>query len=314
MVEPQDALFQFNEDWGKVTEFESSRDGRELVMEEMVSLLTLELDQLEVSEATMAAVKLPVRKIEPEVGLEDVNKLGINQLIGRGKSTFRGSIATRVHNIGLAASRLNGVLVKPGATFSFNANLGEVSAATGYRQAYVIRSGRTELDDGGGVCQVSTTFFRAILDAGLPVKERRAHSYRVGYYEQDAKPGLDATVFAPRVDLKFRNDTPAYILIQSEFDRARRTLKFDLYGTSDGRIVESSTPRVWDVSEPPEDVYQDDPSLPTGEVKQIEYKAWGAKAAFDWKVMRGDEVLQERTFYSSYKPWGAVYLRGVGPQ
>jgi vancomycin resistance protein YoaR len=192
--------------------------------------------------------------------------------------------------------------------------VGDISLATGYQQAYVIRDGRTVLGDGGGVCQVSTTLFRAILAAGLPIVERHAHSYRVGYYEQDSKPGLDATVFAPSADLKFTNDTSAYILIQSQVDKSKMTLEFDLYGTSDERKAELGKVRVWDVSDPPPDLYEDDPTLPAGTVKQVDYKAWGAKAAFDWKVTRGEEVLQERTFYSNYQPWQAVFLRGTAGQ
>ena len=86
---------------------------------------------------------------------------------------------------------------------------------------------------------------------------------------------------------------------------------FKLYGTSDGRLVNLSKSRVWEVVAPPPDLYIDDATLPAGTVKQTEHAAWGAKVAFDWKVTRGEEVLQERTFYSNYRSWQAVYLRGT---
>ena len=161
------------------------------------------------------------------------------------------------------------------------------------------------------MCQVSTTLFRAILAAGVPIEERTAHAYRVHYYEKDSQPGFDATIFTPEVDLKFKNDTPAYILIQTTVDEARNKLTFELYGAGDGRKVEISKSRVWDVTPPPPALYQDDPTLSKGVVKQVDWAAWGAKAAFDWKVTRGADVLQERTFYSNYRPWQAVFLKGT---
>jgi vancomycin resistance protein YoaR len=239
--------------------------------------------------------------------------LGINELIGRGSSTFRGSISGRIYNIGLASSKFDGVLVAPGDVVSFNNIVGDISSLTGYKTAYVIKDGRTVLGDGGGVCQVSTTLFRAALDAGLPIVERRAHSYRVGYYEQDSGPGLDATVYAPTTDLKFKNDTPAYILIQTIYNAKNYSLVFEIYGTDDGRISNITKPVITSSSPPPDDLYIDDPSLPAGTIKQIDYKAWGAKTQFDYKVERNDEVLIDKTFYSNYRPWQAVFLKGTGP-
>jgi vancomycin resistance protein YoaR len=168
------------------------------------------------------------------------------------------------------------------------------------------------LGDGGGVCQVSTTLFRAVLNAGLPITERQPHAYRVSYYEQDIGPGFDATVFLPSPDLKFKNNTPSYLLIQTKVDQVNKKLTFDIYGTSDGRKVEISPVRIWDKQPPPPDLYQDDPTLPAGTIKQVEHKSWGAKVAFDYKIVRGEEVLSEKTFYSVYRPWQAVYLRGTG--
>jgi vancomycin resistance protein YoaR len=91
------------------------------------------------------------------------------------------------------------------------------------------------------------------------------------------------------------------------------TLAFEIYGTDDGRIATISKPVTTNVVPPPEDLYQDDPTLPTGTVKQIEYKAWGAKVTFNYRVERAGEVLQQKTFVSNYRPWQAVYLRGTGP-
>jgi vancomycin resistance protein YoaR len=305
---PQNASFQFTNN--KVTLFRPAVDGVVLDTDLFTEKVVEALETLEKSEEKISLV-IPVKKKAPDITTESVNNLGIKELIGRGYSTFKGSIAGRIHNVVLASSKISGVLIKPGEIFSFNKTLGDVSAATGFQQAYIIKEGRTVLGDGGGVCQVSSTLFRAALDAGLPIEERWPHSYRVSYYEQGFGPGLDATVFDPSYDLKFRNDTPGHILIQAYTDTNNLKLTFELYGTNDGRISVISPPKIWSETPPPPDLYQDDPTLPVGTVKQVDWKAWGAKVSFDYKVTRGTEVLQQKTFYSNYSPWRAIFLKGT---
>ncbi|MEK7154529.1 MAG: VanW family protein [Patescibacteria group bacterium] len=292
---------------GRVEEFAPAREGVVVKQNELTKMVIDNLDHIDKN----VALEIPVITTQPTIKTSAVNTLGIKERLARGESDFSGSIPNRIFNLKKAAGNMNGILVSPGETFSFNKYVGDVSAAGGYRQAYVIKEGRTVLGDGGGVCQVSTTLFRAVLNAGLPVEERTAHAYRVHYYEEGSEPGFDATIFTPDVDFKFKNDTLAYILIQTTVDEANTKLYFDLYGTSDGRRVEISKARVWDVSPPPPALYQDDPSLRSGQVRQVDFPAWGAKVAFDWKVTRGAEVLQQRTFYSNFRPWQAIYLRGT---
>jgi len=307
--EPQDAEFEFVE--GKVKEFTPAKDGIKIIegggyrISEGIQELMQNIDNI--------SVEIPVEYTTPKVTTEEVNSLGIVERIGRGDSYYFHSIANRVYNVALAAERVSRALIAPGEEFSFNQTVGEITAATGYRTAYVITNGRTELGDGGGVCQVSTTMFRAALNAGLPITERFAHAYRVGYYEQNAKPGLDATVYTPSKDLKFVNDTPGHILIQVTVDEPNRHLVIELYGTRDGRVSLLSPVRVWGESPPPPDLYQDDPSLPAGEIKQVDWAAWGAKTAFDYRVEREGETIFSKTFTSNFKPWQNVYLRGTGP-
>ncbi len=308
---PQEPKFNFTE--GKVVEFQPATDGIELDQDKLKQKITEEIDALENSEEKTRSFDAPVKRTPPETTTDKVNNLGIKELIGRGTSRFRGSIPSRVHNVVLASSRLNGILIKPGDTFSFNDALGDVSQFTGYQQAYVIREGKTVLGDGGGVCQVSTTFFRAALNAGLPILERQAHAYRVGYYEQDGGPGLDATVYGPTPDLKIKNDTPAHVLITAKADPKNYTLVFEFYGTSDGRVATITKPIVSGVTAPGDDLYIDDPTLPAGTIKQTEHRAYGARVTFNYLVQRAGEVVYKKTFLSSYRPWQAVYLRGTGP-
>jgi len=306
---PKNATFQFSE--GKVTVFGMEEEGIKIDQQKTLAQINILLKKISDGESEEETLLLPYEKIPPQIKTSDINGFGIKEQLGKGVSYFRGSISSRIHNLTLASLKLNGLLIPPGEVFSFNQSLGEVSRSTGYREAYIIKEGKTVLGDGGGVCQVSTTLFRAALAAGLPIIERHAHAYRVSYYEQNSPPGIDATVWNPNADLKFKNDTPAYILIQGRIDEKNQELTFEIYGTSDGRVVEMGKPRIWDQTPPPPDLYQDDPTLPVGTIKQVDWKAWGAKVAFDWKVTRGEEILEEQTFYSVYRPWQAVYLRGT---
>lgn len=202
------------------------------------------------------------------------------------------------------------MLIPQGAEFSFNDTIGDISAQSGYKPAYVIKAGKTVLGDGGGVCQVSTTFFRAALNTGLPITERHAHAYRVGYYENDSKPGLDATIYTPDVDLKIKNDTPGAILIQTEVDEENNLLYFKFYGKKDSRKVELSPVTITNIQPALPPVYQDDQTLKKGIVKQVDFPASGATASFTYKVTKGTEIIEDETFVSNYRPWQAVYLVG----
>lgn len=288
----------------KVREFLPSLEGKKLDTDKTTVEIIDALTNTGPKEIT-----LPVVITQPKITTDRVNDFGIKELLGQGSSYFAGSIENRIYNINLAASKLNGTLIPLSEIFSFNNTVGDISASSGYKQAYVIKSGRTVLDDGGGVCQVSTTLFRAILNSGLPIVERTAHAYRVGYYEQKFPPGLDATVFAPTVDLKFKNDTSKYILIQAY--TYGLSLYINIYGTSDGRITTLSAPVVTNQTPPPPELRQDDPGLPKGSVKQVDWPAWGANVVFTRVVKRGSETLISETFKSFYKPWQAVYLVGT---
>ncbi len=306
----ENALFQFTK--GKVIAFKPSKKGRVVHVQKLRERFVEALLSAIQTNTKLIILPIPIDTIEPIISTKQTNSFGIKELIGRGYSEFPGSIAGRIHNVALAAAKLNGVLIPPGTTFSFNDTVGDISAATGYQSAYIIKDGRTVLGDGGGVCQVSTTLFRAALNAGLPVTERSAHSYRVHYYEDDgSKAGLDATVFNPTEDLKFINDTPVYILIQTKIDLANVNLAFEFYGATDGRKAEILNHVVGGISAPPPALYQDDPTLPVGTVKQVDFAAWGAKASFDYRVTKEGKVIFEKTFVSNYRPWQAVYLKGV---
>jgi vancomycin resistance protein YoaR len=305
-IAPINAKFSISD--GKVQTFAPEVNGLEIDKDQ------LKLDILEgayKNNSDEVIIDIPVKEVEPQVKTTDVNNLGIKELIGSGTSHFAGSISSRIYNINLAASRVNNTLIAPGVSFSFDQTVGDISALNGYQQAYVIENGKTVLGDGGGVCQVSTTLFRAGMAAGLPIIERHAHAYRVHYYEEDADPGLDATIYSPTVDFKFKNDTTNYILIQTQIDLTNLVLTFNLYGTHDGRVSQITKPVLWGYQPAPPALYTNDPTLPVGVIKQIDFAASGIKSQFEYTVTKEGVVINHQTFYSNFQPWQAKFLRGT---
>ncbi len=296
----QDAKFQLSN--GRVTEFINSQEGREIDWGKTMGLLDLVINNSGELEIAIA-----VNTAEPKVYNQDVNDLGIVELLGTGESDFRGSPVNRVHNIGIGADTLNGVLIKPGEEFSLLAALGEIDGEHGYRQELVIKGDQTIPEYGGGLCQIGTTVFRGAIASGMPITARRNHSYRVFYYEP---AGTDATIYNPWPDFKFVNDTDYHILIQTRIEGTK--LYFDYWGTSDERIVQITEPVIYNIVAPPVKKIIKTLELAPGQVKCTESAHNGADAKFDYSVQYPDEEEPlETTFYSHYIPWQEVCLLGV---
>lgn len=256
----------------------------------------------------------------PDVGDDaTAEQLGIIELVSVEKSYFYGSSAARIKNIQTAASRFHGLLVPPGGTFSMGDVLGDVSLDNGYAEALIIFGNRTIKGVGGGVCQVSTTLFRTVFFGGYPVEERHPHAYRVSYYEQTASgsvnpklAGLDATVFVPVVDFRFTNDTPNWLLMETYVNTSARWLTWKFYSTSDGRMVDWDTTGLMNEVEPPKPLYQENPELKKGEIKQVDWEAEGADVVVYRTVNRDGQVYLNDEFSTHYMPWRAVYEYGPG--
>ena len=172
----------------------------------------------------------------------------------------------------------------------------------------------TVLGVGGGICQVATTAFRAAFYGGFPIVERWPHAYRVGYYELGGfGPGLDATIYSPLVDFRFRNDTPHHLLIKTDVDSANARLRFLFYSTDMGRDVEMIGPETGDPTPPEAPVYEYDPSMPAGTIRQVERSHNGLDVVVE-RIVRNSEgvVLFEDTFVSNFVPWPARYKFGEG--
>lgn len=237
------------------------------------SLRTLE-EMLRTSQNTKLSIPLKSTVTPAKVSAETLSNLGITELIGTATTNFRGSPKNRIYNINRAVQDFNGIIIDAGATFSFVDHLGEVDGEHGYLPELVIKNNKTEPEFGGGICQVSTTVFRAALQSGLKITERRNHAYPVQYY----KPyGMDATIYIPKPDLQFKNNTPGAILLVPEVDGT--LLTFSVYGTRDGRTTAIDGPHILE-------------SNPDGSMKTV----------FTQTVTDGSgQVFINDSFWSNYK-------------
>lgn len=252
-------------------------------------------------------VRLTVKLQFPDIDSSKISQYGLKELVATGTTSFARSPSNRIHNITVGASAINGVLLKPGEEFSTLKQLGKIDASTGYLPELVIKDNKTIPEYGGGLCQVSTTLFRTALNAGMKITERQNHSYRVSYYEPPI--GMDATIYDPAPDFKFINNYDSYIFIQSKIVGTKIT--FEFYGTKDARVVEQSTPEMFDVYGPPAAIEVPTDTLAVGERQLIEKGHQGASAKFHYKVTRGDEVLQETDFLSKYIALPEKWLVGT---
>ncbi|MBI5037489.1 MAG: VanW family protein [Candidatus Kerfeldbacteria bacterium] len=287
---------------GRVTEFQPAEEGRTVD----IAASVVELNAMIQSDAQSA--QLVVDIIAPEATEGSALSYGIKELIGEGRSNFKGSPANRRHNIGVGASALNGLMIKPGEEFSLINALGEIDGEHGYKQELVIKGNKTVPEYGGGLCQIGTTTFRSVLDAGLKITERKNHSYRVSYYEP---AGTDATIYDPAPDFKFINDTGHHVLLTTEINGDE--LVFRLYGTDDGRTVSLTNPRIYNLAPPGPTKLIETTDLAPGVKKCTEKAHTGADAEFNRTVTYANGEVMEETFRSHYKPWQEVCLIGVEP-
>ena len=250
---------------------------------------------------------------EPEVKADAIaENLGITEPVSVVSTYFYDSGSARVQNISTAAAAFHGLLVAPGETLSMAEVMGDVSLDNGYAEALIIFGDRTIKGVGGGVCQVSTTLFRAAFFGGYPIVERHPHAYRVGYYEQGPSspgPGLDATVFIPIVDFKFTNDREDWLLLETYVYGNQLLWKF--YSTSDGREVEWTKEETNEV-EAPEPLYKENPDLPKDEIRQVDWEADGLDVYIERVVIREGETLFTDQIETHYLPWRAIFEYGPG--
>jgi vancomycin resistance protein YoaR len=305
----QDARFQFN--GGNLKVLRASRQGRSLDQKATVQMVHAALL------AGERTVNLPVEVVEPSVSSENPQSLGITELIDRGSTSFAGGIPEKKANIKLAAQRLNGVVVAPGATFSFNEAVGPTTIDSGFQWGFGIESGangpKTVPSVAGGICQVATTLFQPVFWSGYQLEERYWHLYWIPAYTSRGVVGLDVTVDGDAgLDFKWTNTTETYVLVQADTDDAN--VYFGLYGKKPSWKVQVDE-AVISNRVPPDTkpIAQEEPTLPWGRTLTVET----ARDGFDAQVVR--RVIppdggkpRELSLKSTYQPAHTVTLVGTG--
>lgn len=308
-IEEQDARLVIEE--GRVSEFVESEQGVEVQSELVAQTLT----QFIQNPAPDASSVIAVAVIEPSVKTGDVNDLGITEILGTGTSSYRGSPWNRRQNIQNGVDLLNGLLIAPGEIFSLIDALKPFTLDNGYLPELVIKGDSIEPELGGGLCQIGTTTFRATMNSGLQIDERRNHSLVVSYYNDpsNGNPGTDATLYEPAPDFKFTNDTGRHILFQAENLTETQELRFTIWGTSDGRKGSYTAPVVHRWIPVGETRYVETEDLEPGE-EECQEAHIGADTSFTYSVIKPTGETDEIEYSSHYRPLPRICLVGIEPE
>jgi vancomycin resistance protein YoaR len=263
------------------------------------------------------SAEIVLETVRPSQNTEDWAAQGIVQRFGGGESAFYRSRSFRVQNIVVGSSYVDGTIVPNGRDFDYNAALGDISEARGFVDGYIISQGTLKKEIGGGICQISTTVWRAAFLSGLPITARSNHSYRVSYYEMATRNfappiGFEATVYAPYKNLRFKNDTGSSLLVQVAVNTRNYTMRVDLFGAAPDRKVSLAQPVYYARKAPAADRFQADVGVPLGVTRQLDVPVPGISVRQNRTVRFNDGRVVTDTTRSTYVPWGAIFL--VNPQ
>jgi vancomycin resistance protein YoaR len=271
------------------------------------------LDVRKAQNAVLAAGTGPGRRVAT-VGLtalaadlttKEAKALGIREEISSFTTDMGASSANRIHNVHLLGDYLDGTIVKPGQTFSYNRDIGPRTVERGFREGQMIWGGVLIPSIGGGVCQTATTIFNAAFEAGLPILSRSNHAFYISHYPM----GRDATVSWGGPEFVFRNDLKKAILIKVSYTTATFTVTF--YGTKQGRRVESSTSEPTNYTQP-ELQYAVDPGAPRNSVRRTSAGGPGFDVTVYRKVFERGKLILEDSFFTRYKPENPTAIYGPG--
>lgn len=299
-----------------VVEIQPAKAGRTIDLKKTAQAIT---DWLNVYAApktdTPAAepIAVAVKEAEPLFNADNIGKEGVPDLLGVGHTSLKGSSYNRRKNIERGMALLNGLMLAPGETFSTLKALKPFTLENGYVAELVIKGNRTTPEIGGGLCQIGTTLFRAAMDSGLDITERRNHSFAVPYYfdERNGLPGTDATIYDPAPDLKFKNDMEGHVLVQTRI--VGDDVYVELWGKKDGRDGSFTPPRTYNHIAAPATKEIPTTELAPGQRKCSELPHTGMTSEFTYSITYRDGKKHEEVFTSVYRPWQAVCLVGTAP-
>lgn len=255
-----------------------------------------------------APVEVPVTVIKPDVDSNNLGALGITTKIAVGDSDYEGSDEGRATNIEVGSGLLNGTLIRPHGEFSFNHAIGVIDKEKGFVTAQIIDGTKIGHDDGGGICQVSTTVFRAAMKAGVPITEWWPHTFRLAFYEQDGwPPGFDASILQPEGDpfsggdFKFQNPSDSWMLVESYTENDR--VYVIIYGPDLGYTVTFTDPVLSDPTPALPDEEDVDKTLPAGTVQQTGFAQQGISVDYQRIVTDKDgNVISQDDWPTTFEP------------
>lgn len=295
---------------GNLIKTADGNPGKRLLWDESRALIQAAF----LGESASNRIDLPVEISNPPALPADLNSLGIATNIGENSTPYGGGLPARMQNIELAATRLNGVLVLPGQTFSFNGEMGPTTVESGFQIAYGIaqqESGAvtTVPSVAGGICQVATTVFQPVFWLGYQIDVRSTHSYWIQTYTSRGYVGLDAAVDeGTGLDFKWTNNTATAVLIEAVADGQNFTIR--LYGTAPAWTVEVDEPQTSNIKKTdPEIVYQPSDTIPDGQTRKIESAQDGFDVSVTRRVIENGETRAEQ-FSTTYAPARNVVLVG----
>ncbi len=273
---------------------------------------------LETARTTNRSVPLPVQSLKAGARTDNIGELGLDGHLTYGSSSFAGSSETRAANVIAACTNVSYKLVGPGERFSFNEQMGPITLENGFVEGKIIQGNWTASDLGGGVCQVSTTVFRAALLSGFRFDEWYAHGWRLAFYEADGSPpGMDAAIYQPNTpdefekDLVFENPLDSWLLLMMVVDG--ETAYAHLYGRDNGWTTELFEPRISEPKDPGEPVMRENPELARGERRKVQNAQPGYTVYLRRKVTDADgNVVSDGDFVSDYRSQPEAWEVGPG--
>lgn len=302
---------RFAIDGGKVTEFEPSSNGTVVDDDAVFASLKSMLG----TDTSAAPITVTLRTENPTITTQNVNSLGISDFLGEATTEFPTSTAARRANIKHGAEKLNGILIAPGETISIVSFLKPFTIADGYVPELVIKGDEIKPEVGGGLCQLGTTLFRAAMDTGLEIVERRNHSLAISYYNDpsNGNPGTDATLYNPAPDLKIKNDMSTYTLLITTFNNEESTITFSFWGTDDGREGSYEPPTILTRTPVGATQYKVSADLAPG-AEECQNAFPGYTTTFNYNVSRPDGTITTTEFFSSYRALPKICLVGAATE
>lgn len=286
---------------GDTVDIVPSQDGRELKLAELRRAIELALTTLQTT------VVVPLQEIKASPSTEELGAMGVKEKVTEFSSTFNLGLAGRVHNVKAAAQAIDGKIIAPKQVFSFNEAVGPADASDGYQEAIIISNGEFTTGVGGGVCQVSSTLYGAVLRANLTITERHNHSLIVTY----VPPALDATVSYPYQDFRFENSSASHIMIKAETSGDQLTIR--LYGQRDRSTQVQVESRIIETYPTFTRIIPDE-TLPLGYEEVLQNGSGGYLATAYRKIFQNGQLIQtEKLSQDYYSPSTRVVRAGTKP-